>query len=536
MDIFGAPEDNKGTPESFFGKGGATVGGKTLHFGTGDLLEWLESLVVTEGRLAGHPLTILPWQREFVEAAFSEGVFEAGLSIARGNGKTTLFAAIAAAAVAGPLARPRSQTVVVASSFEQAKILFEHALHFLQPELEAKPHTYRVVNNFASAMIENRLTGSKLRAIGSDAKRAHGIAPSLVLADEPAKWSQGGQAMLTALETSLGKQPDGRLVALGTMPESELHWFAKRMKQPAPGRVSMLHRASEPEKWKEREQWIKANPSLEHMPDLERQIEKECSESENNPSTHAAFMALRLNMGTPETDRCDELVTAEQWKACRSLDVPPPEGAPVWGLDLGGTAAMSALAAAWPNGRLDVIACFGRGPSLAKRGAFDGVGDLYERCERSGELFVSRGRVPDIAELFEAAYDRWGGMPAALVADRWRLGELLQAVEDSDRQWQRVPLVSRGQGYRDGAEDVRAFRKAVAVREVRPVKPGLLLVAALAEAVVTTDASGNSKLAKAKEGGRRIRARDDAAAAAILAVAHRGRGEAPAPTAYRGAA
>ena len=39
------------------------------------------------------------------------------------------------------------------------------------------------------------------------------------------------------------------------------------------------------------------------------------------------------------------------------------------------------------------------------------------------------------------------------------------------------------------------------------------------EAMVVADPSGNQKLAKATEGGRRKLARDDAAAAAILAVA-----------------
>ena len=51
-----------------------------------------------------------------------------------------------------------------------------------------------------------------------------------------------------------------------------------------------------------------------------------------------------------------------------------------------------------------------------------------------------------------------------------------------------------------------------------PVK-SLLLTAAMGEARVLTDPAGNSKLAKGSEGGRRMRAKDDAAAAAILAVA-----------------
>ena len=45
-----------------------------------------------------------------------------------------------------------------------------------------------------------------------------------------------------------------------------------------------------------------------------------------------------------------------------------------------------------------------------------------------------------------------------------------------------------------------------------------MLASAIGEARVITDPAGNSKLAKGTEGGRRLRARDDAAAAAILAV------------------
>ena len=79
-------------------------------------------------------------------------------------------------------------------------------------------------------------------------------------------------------------------------------------------------------------------------------------------------------------------------------------------------------------------------------------------------------------------------------------------------------LVVRGQGYRDGAEDVRAFRKAVLDGKVAPEK-SLLLRAALLEARTVGDPSGNHKLAKGTQGGRRAQARDDAAAAAIIAVA-----------------
>ena len=103
-----------------------------------------------------------------------------------------------------------------------------------------------------------------------------------------------------------------------------------------------------------------------------------------------------------------------------------------------------------------------------------------------------------------------------IACDRWREAELREKLELID--FPMTTLEVRGQGFKDGGEDVRIFRKACASGDVRPER-SLLLRAALAEARVTGDPAGNWKLAKNTQGGRRSHARDDAAAAAILAVA-----------------
>ena len=92
-------------------------------------------------------------------------------------------------------------------------------------------------------------------------------------------------------------------------------------------------------------------------------------------------------------------------------------------------------------------------------------------------------------------------------------------------------------GYQDGSADVRAFRRACADGRVRP-SPSLLLRSAMAEARTVHDAAGNAKLSKGSQGGRRLRARDDAACAAVLAVAAGVRQPARPPRRwrYRGAA
>ena len=185
-------------------------------------------------------------------------------------------------------------------------------------------------------------------------------------------------------------------------------------------------------------------------------------------------------------------------------------------IGLGTSAAQSAVAAFAPEtGALQCIAAFPESPTLDERGLRDGVGALYRECARRGELLTLGGRSVDIPALLRAALDRFG-RPARVVADRWREAELRDALDRAG-----VPpaaLEVRGMRFQDGAADVRAFRRACADKKATPA-PSLLLRSAMAEARTISDPAGNAKLSKGSQGGRRLRARDDAAAAAILAVA-----------------
>ena len=177
---------------------------------------------------------------------------------------------------------------------------------------------------------------------------------------------------------------------------------------------------------------------------------------------------------------------------------------------------MSAIAAYWPaTGRLETVAAFPLDPPLAERGLRDGVGGLYVETLARGELIQTGQRAVDLDGLLREAMTRFG-RPSVIAADRWREAEMRDALDKAG-----VPpaaLEIRGQGFKDGAEDVRGFRRAILEGKVTP-EPSRLLRYAMGEARVLMDPAGNAKLAKRAEGGRRSTARDDAAAAAILAVA-----------------
>ena len=198
----------------------------------------------------------------------------------------------------------------------------------------------------------------------------------------------------------------------------------------------------------------RANPSYDHLPSLQRQLAAEVEAARRDPDALASWRALRLNGGTDDTE-VSVLVDADTWADLTGGA--PAIGRYVLGLDLGQNAAMSAAAAYWPAGRLEALAVFPEVPPLAERGLSDGVGDLYRRMAERGELLQAGRRVSDVRALLGEVLSRWG-RPAVIVADRWREAELRQALESV-----RFPLADlsvRGQGFKDGGEDVRRFRRA----------------------------------------------------------------------------
>lgn len=489
------------------------------------VLDGLGKLTVTQGEGAGGRFVPFPWEKRFIRGALAPGRAWAALSVARGNGKTTIVSALGVAALVGPLRRPRGEVVICASSFEQARIAFDHIKSFMAPALAANPHRFRVQDSANRASIEDRETGCRVRCIGSDARRAHGLAPVLVLADEPAQWEPGrAEAMFAALKTGLGKIKDGRLWALGTMPADSLHWFSK-MFTPGGADYAQRHAAGAGDDPLRPATWARANPSLRYMPTLRATIEAEARQAAMDPGALASFRALRLNLGESDTAR-QMLLDPDVWQSIEVAEPLPVTGAPIFGIDLGGTAAFSAVAAYWPaTGRLDALAMIGDDPSLAARGLRDGVGKLYAELAAAGELLPQPGRTVRPEVLVREALRRFG-RPRTLVADRWREGELRDALQAAG--FPAAGLVVRGQGYKDGGEDVRLFRRACLESRVAPSR-SLLLRAAMSEAMTITDPAGNHKLAKGSEGGRRQLARDDAAAACILAVAEGARRAATPP-------
>ena len=486
------------------------------------LENYMAGLVTPQGWNLNQPFAVFPWERRFLAGTFGREFVQgdAALSVARGAGKSTFISGIGSATLDGPLVQENAETIIVAPSLGQARITFNHVKRFLGNRLDSRK-IWRVWDNAQTSLIEHKQTGHVLRCLGADPKRLHGLAPALIIVDEPAQFATNiAEECYGVLRTAMGKIPGSRMIMLGTRPmETAEHFFNDAL---GSADYCQIHAATKTDPMFHKASWAKACPSLRHgMPSLLTEIRAEAARAKKNPSLLPSFKALRLNLGTSPVTQ-NPVIDAETWAGLEA-DV-DRAGPYVLGIDLGDGSAQSAASGFWPmSGRLEALAAFPAIPGLAERGLKDGVGRLYVKLHDAGELVQTPGRAVDVSALLTLALKTWG-TPAAIVSDRWRERDLRQALEAAS--FPMTALIIRGQGFKDGSSDVRAFRRACLTGQVHPVR-SLLLRAAFAEAVTMGDPAGNEKLAKGAEGGRRKRARDDAAAAAILAVAEGSRNHAP---------
>lgn len=146
-----------------------------------------------------------PFQRKIARAAFAPER-ELLVLLPRGNGKTTLMAALA---VHHLLTVQRPAVYCAASSREQARILWESAAEFARHPSIASRITVR--------HLELRVGGGVMRVLAADALKIHGLTPSLVLLDE--YHAAPTDDVYLALRTALLKRRDARMAVISSAPE-----------------------------------------------------------------------------------------------------------------------------------------------------------------------------------------------------------------------------------------------------------------------------------------------------------------------------
>lgn len=508
--LFHATVDRAGN-FPFFAQGGAENSENYAEIS----VKFLESLKIPQGPNAGNLIRLAPFQKQFVTGSMGEGIAAAVLSIGRGNAKTALSAGIALGALLGVWDGQRQREVLIAArTREQGKVAWDFVAGFTESlPLEIKR---RLIYRRAPRLeieYEDQNGRHLLRVLAADGKSALGSAPTMCLLDERGHWElEKGDQLEAALVSGLGKR-GGRALIISTSAADDTHPFSKWIDDPLPGTYVQEHRPPPGLPADDVASLLLANPGSEHGigSSLEWLQATAGRAIARGGSSLSSFRLYNRNERISDESRA-LLVTPDEWMACEVSELPPRDGQVVIGIDLGGSASMTAAAFYWPDsGRLECLGTFPSRPSLLDRGQVDSVGDRYVQMLDRGELTVLGDKtVPVAAWLVEVMAHVQGETIAAVTMDRYKQSELGEAL---DKAGIRAPLVWRGQGFRDGGEDCERFRRATFDGKVM-ARPSLLLRSAFADAVCLRDPANNLKLAKARSNGR-----IDAAAATVLAVA-----------------
>ena len=453
-------------------------------------------------------LQLEPFQARFLKAATGPNVHLAALSLPRGNGKSRLAAYLVERILnpADPLFRPGTESMLVAASIEQARIVFRFARAELEPLGQ-----YRFIDSATRAAILHLPTNTRLRVLGSNGRTAFGLVNTpWVIADEPGSWETvGGQLLFDAIETAKGK-PNSPLRSLyiGTVAPSMGGWWADlATSKSGQGRVVMTLQGDR-ERWDQWREVARVNPLTRIAPEFRKQLRSELQAAIADSRLKARFLSYRLNL--PSADEATMLLTTDDFECMAARDVAARDGRPIVGVDLGGGRAWSAATAIWKSGRVEALAIAPGVPGIDAQEDRDQVArGTYRSLLDTGRLRVATGlRVQPPAALLAAITEEWGS-PELIVCDRFRLGELRDCTNGTEV----VPRVSR---WSEAGFDIRAVRQLAVdgpfciEEQSRP-----LLAASLSGAMVRNDDQGNTRLTKK---GSNNTARDDVAAALVLAA------------------
>jgi phage terminase large subunit-like protein len=323
------------------------------------VLAFLEYLPITKGKLAGRKMRLLPRQRRFIEEIYgrpdARRVRIAVDSEPRGNGKTGLLAGLALCHLLGPEAEQRGEIYSAAVDRTQSGKMFDEIVAIIIRIEEFKGRVNVVRHTKRIEVLAGAGEGSVYEALSADARKGHGLAPSLWVYDELAQVES--RELLDNLQTAMGKRKRALGIIISTQAPNDEHALSRIIDDGLTGidpsvHVDLLTAPIDADPFDIKT--IRAvNPALGIFLD-EGDLISEAARARRIPAFEPAFRNLRLNQRVDA--RAEErIATAAVWKVGNvAVDRARLKGRPCYAaLDLSQKRDLTALVLAFPDDELE---------------------------------------------------------------------------------------------------------------------------------------------------------------------------------------
>lgn len=456
------------------------------------VLAFLGTLPIVAGLRAGEKMEVLEFQERFVRGVYAETAGErtvrlAGLSVARGNGKSGLLAGLSLAHLLGPMAEPYGECYAAALDREQAGVLYRMtcAYIFETPWMAARVN---IRDQFKE--ITDHKSNSVWRALTADARKAHGLAPSFWIADEVAQWRN--RELWDNLRTGMAKRKHALGVTISTQAADDLHFWSELLDaEPVPSVYIQLHAAPDDCALDDRDAWAAANPALGAFLN-EAEFADAAAMAMRSQSFAPAFRLLNLNQRVAAEGR---FIEQADWEMNgEPFDPVELEGARCYGgLDLSSTRDLTALALYFPDQGKVLAWHWLPADTILARVERDRV--PYDRWAADGWAIKTVGNArDDLAIAFQLADIRARYDVQGIAFDRWQMARLTKLLSDEGID---LPMREFVPGFRSYAAAVDAFETALLAGKMQHNGNPLLRWQA-GNVIVETDPAGNRKPTKAK--------------------------------------
>lgn len=307
-----------------------------------------------KGEGHGKPIKLATWQKEGIEAMFADGVDAAVQSFPRGNGKSTLEAALGVAGVFMDTETGAPQVPIISTRIAQAiRAAYGPAVSMINAEPELRDRAI-IYTGVSAPRVYVPTTDGEMFPMSNDIDGLQGLDPSLAIADEIGFQPEDAWASLLMAG---GKRSRSLVLGMGTPGiEHDNALYAIRKVIAEGGTIPRFYYreyAADPGcSVHDRAQWLKANPAIRS-----KFLRVTALETDLRLMPEARFRIFRLGQWV---EGYESWLGPDGLKVWRDLVDPYDlvKGAPTWvGLDVGIKRDSTAVAVCQfrPDGRLHLV-------------------------------------------------------------------------------------------------------------------------------------------------------------------------------------